>query len=467
MRLTQAFNLPFSQAEVDFVIPDLVTDLPLSIDPFLLYKSRDDVLQDLHVKLLSIFAEGFRCFRAGQEAELDRLIDFPEVDELGLGYSIQKIKGRGLGWLLNNLLKQTLIASPALLERGLHHIEELQLVSIGVGPDRVSDIASNVLKAFLVEYTQQQATLWNIPIVSGLPVQHIFDFDDWSWTDGYFDLPQNPVSGLPIILVPRRIVRELPWINYEDYVRTDFSYFLRPRQVTESGRQRGKKKRPAKRAVTQVTRTTMTLLDNYIERKVREAEKAVPTLGLLPLVSETQVALGQEFADRLYAIPSGWDSAAEYQRLVYEILNYLFEPELTAGAMEARTHLGTDRRDIIYVNESERAFLRYVRETYQTMSVVFETKNVQDLEPEHVNQVAAYLGARLGMLGFIVCRRPAKENVIRKAFTTFNDTRGDIRKTILIASDDDLIEMISLKKSGKNPADRLRDIYRDFHWAIQ
>lgn len=227
-RLNDVFNLPFTQAEVDFVVPDLEVDLPLSIDPFLLFKSRDVSLRELHGRLLSIFNHAIRQFSEGNIDELNRLIDFPEVNEIGFGYSEQKIRGSGLGDILNHLLSETLAASPDLQKRGLRHVEELQLVSIGVGPDRVSDIAANALKTFLMDYTQSQAELWNIPLTKNLPLSHFFDFHDGTWNDDYFDLPRNPVSGLPILLVPRRIVRLLPWINYDDYARTDFRRFLRP-----------------------------------------------------------------------------------------------------------------------------------------------------------------------------------------------------------------------------------------------
>lgn len=459
MRLTQAFGLAFTQSEVDFVVPDLSTDLPLSIDPFLLYKSRDQRLRGLHDRLLSIFDEGVRLYRVGRREDLDRLIDFPEVDEIGFGYSEEKIRGRGLGTQLNALLADTLAASPALQERGLRHVEELQLVAIGVGPDRVSDITANVLKAFLIEYTQEQAELWNIPITRDLPVHHYFDFESWEWSDGAFDLPLNPVSGLPILLVPRRIVRLLPWINYDDYARTDFRTFLRP--------DRRFQKDLAKARVIEVTRRQLDLVDRYVGRKEREAANAQPALVGGAVSPRAVIDLGNVFIGRLQALPTGQPAAGEYQRLVYEILNYLFEPELTDGEMEVKTFLGTERRDIVYINESERSFLKYVRDAYQSLFVLFEAKNVAEVELDHVNQTAAYLGARLGMLGFIVTRYPAGENVTRKTYAVFNDTPSMPRKTILIVTDEDLIAMIRLKQAGREPMKHLRNIYRRFRNRVQ
>ena len=63
MLITEAFRLNFTQGEVDFVIPQLDEDLPLCIDPFLLYKSRDDKLRTLHNQLLSLFDNAIGLFR--------------------------------------------------------------------------------------------------------------------------------------------------------------------------------------------------------------------------------------------------------------------------------------------------------------------------------------------------------------------------------------------------------------------
>jgi hypothetical protein len=469
--LVEHFGLSFTQAEVDFVVPDLSADLPLSIDPFLLYKSRDQSLRALHGRLLSVFNRAIARFREGDVDELDRLIDFPEVNEIGFGYSEGKIKGLGLGHYLNRLLAETLAASPALQERGVRHVEELQLVSIGVGPDRVSDIAANALKSFHVDYTQRQAQLWDIPLAPQMPLHHLLDFDDWTWGDDYADLPRNPVSGLAILLVPRRIVRLLPWINYDDYVRTDFRAFLRPskgpRVPSRPGETRERAKELAKHQVIEVTRSKLELVDQYVGRKEREGSQAEPALGTDQEAEQREFEAGDCLMARLQALPSGHSSATENQRLVYEILNYLFEPDLTDGKMESATHLGTERRDIIYTNEAERSFLRYVRESYGSMFLLFEIKNIKTMELEHVNQVATYLGARLGMFGFIVTRNTPGENIIRKTYSVFNDTPSMPRKTILIITDDDLITMIRLKQEGKAPVQQLKGIYQRFQWGLQ
>ena len=83
--LPNGFGLSFTQSEVDFVIPNLTIDLPLCIDPFLLYKSKDASLRGLHQNLLSLFNQGIQFYCEGKRRDLDKLIDFPEVNEIELG----------------------------------------------------------------------------------------------------------------------------------------------------------------------------------------------------------------------------------------------------------------------------------------------------------------------------------------------------------------------------------------------
>jgi hypothetical protein len=469
--LPNGFGLSFTQSEVDFVITSLTIDLPLCIDPFLLYKSKDASLRSLHQNLLSLFNQGIQFFREGKRRDLDKLIDFPEVNEIGFGYSEGRIQGSGLGVQLNRLLADTLAASEPLQERGLRHVEELQLVSTGVGPDRVSDIAGNVLKAFLIEYTQKQAMLWGIPLTSAMPIAHYFDFDDWEWSDGYFDLPKNPINDKSILLVPRRIVRLLPWINYDDYIGSEFKMFLRLSQGRRMPRYPGMAKQDklefTKQEVIKITRERLTLLDQYVGRKEREGSKVEPLLRADQTLIDAEYQLGESFVDRLSNLPAGRVEANDYQRLVFEILNFLFEPELTDGDMEVETYQGTERRDIIYTNEAETSFWGYIRTTYSSLLVMFETKNVEKVELEHINQTASYLGVRLGMLGFIATRNPPGDNIMRKTYSVYNDTPSVPRKIILILSDDDLKAMIRLKQGGKSAVKYVQNIYKQFHTRVQ
>jgi hypothetical protein len=210
-----------SQYDVDFVIPRVGVDVPVGIDPFLLFKSRDPEYRKLHETLIDTFNVGIDAIRRGEFAEASRIFDFPEVSAIGLGYTRGSKRGSGVGAHLARLIIETVAGSPGLQERGIKHVEEMQLVSAGIGPDRISDITANILKRFLIDYTQKHCAIWNLQVRSGIPVQHIYNRSSRQWEDSYEDLPVSPVDGAPILLVPRRLVRVLPWINYDDFFRTE------------------------------------------------------------------------------------------------------------------------------------------------------------------------------------------------------------------------------------------------------
>lgn len=455
----------FSQFDVDFVIPRVGVDLPLGIDPFLLFKSRDPSFSTLHDKILGAFNVAITALRNGDLSTAEHLFNFPEVTEIGLGYTEKGKRGSGVGSYLSKLIIETLKDSPALMERGVRHIEEMQLVSVGISADRTSDIAANLIKQFLIEYTQKQCDLWNIPLQRGVPVSHIFDSEQLKWYDDYVDLPISPVDQTPIILVPRRIVRALPWINYDDYFRMEFAAYLRAKRVkSELAKRQNKQEKLSKEQVISVTRSEIKRIDRYIDVKEKTAPEAQPSHNYL--VDEEICPEAERLKTKLGAILPGTSQASEYQRTVLEILNYLFNPELIDGEMEVRTVDGTERRDIVFTNDSDESFWDYIRQEHSSFLIMFETKNTSSLEAAHYNQTATYLGDRLGRIGFIVTRNPENQENQRKAFSIYNDSSPN-RKFVLVLSDLDLIEMLDMKCRGDIPMRFIQRRYRKFRQTVQ
>jgi hypothetical protein len=451
------------QFDVDFVIPRLEADLPIGIDPFLLYKSRDPLFREMHKAVLRVFGEGLRAVHGGQLSEARRLLDFPEPAEIGMGYAKGTKRGSGIGDHLAGLIIDTLQGAPALQERGIKHIEEFQLLSVGIGADRISDIAADILKATLIDYTQRQCELWSIPLASGVPVEHVLDLDALEWSDGHYDLPTSPVDGSPIILVPRRIVRALPWINYDDYVRSEFASYLRAKRshdATDSGRGSASL---AKTDIVTVSRQEMERVDRYVTRKEEQAQDAQPSSEYLGDASQVEQA--QRLRVRLSGTPTGLKDAHDFQRLALEILNFLFNPELIDGRLEVRTIDGTERRDIIFTNDSDATFWSYLRSEHSSLLLMFEAKNKDKLSNSDIAQVATYLGDRLGRLGFMLVRSAPGVNQTRKAFSVYNDSHP--RKIILFLSDDDLHEMLDMTCKGKNAMRHVQSVYRHFRTTVQ
>jgi hypothetical protein len=457
-----------SQYDVDFVVPRVGVDIPLGIDPFLLYKSRDPAFRALHASLIGAFNNGIEALRRGNRDEARRRFDFPEVSEIGLGYTRAGKRGSGVGTVLTGLILDTLTHAPALLERGVRHVEEMQLLSAGIGPDRVSDIAANVLKAFLIEYTQRQCEIWSIPLASGVPIEHVYDPIAGEWGDGHYDLPISSVDGRPILLVPRRIVRALPWINYDDFFRGEFAAYLRARRhaVTSASRTAAGKDISSKAAVVSVTRSDIALVERYVRSREAAGDLAQPAASYGDGTDRNVCDQAKALELRLQATPSGREAAAEYQRLVLEILNFAFNPDLADGKPEVRTIDGTERRDIIFTNESDDTFWNYVRTEHASIFLMFEVKNTTELSADAMNQTATYLGDRIGRLGVIVTRAEPSEANQRKAISIWNDSGGG-RKAILVLSDNDLRDLLNLRCRDGPSAKWIQQRYRQFRMSLQ
>lgn len=446
------------QLEVDFVIPRLVGDLPLCIDPFLLFKSRDPELRTLHTSIVEHFADGVSAIAKDDELGAKYILDFPEVAEIGFGYGASDKRGSGLGKILTTLLIGSLKVSPAIMERGIRHVEEMQLISPGIGPDRVGDIASNILKEYLIRYTQRQCEVHNLTIQSLVPISHVYDSKERCWRDGYYDLPVNSEDGRAILFVPRRIVRQLPWINYDNFVKTEFRAYLEARSRT--GRVAGRA--PSKAEVTTTSRVETAIIDAYIKQREQQAAAAQP---ILPPLENGSAGTGESLLVRLAAIPPGQSEATAYQGLVLDILTFVFCPDLIDGRLEERTIDGTERRDIIFTNDSDATFFDYVRTSHESLFVMFEVKNTDDLTMAALNQAATYLGDRIGRLGYIVTRKPPGDNLLRKQISIFNDSNP--RKVLLILSDFDLEELVKIRMQDVSPIPWLQRHYRKFRTAAQ
>jgi hypothetical protein len=455
--LPESLHVDLDQRTVDFVIPRLDADLRLCIDPFLLYKNKREDLRSAHRLLLSMFEEAFQAFRGGRDDRARQLVSFPEAREIGFGYARDSTRGRGVGPALGDLVVDVIRESPALVNRGLRHVEELQLLSVGIAEDRISDVAANVLRRFLIEYTQKQSELWRIPLTSGVPVEHIWDPEEAGWVDGYFDLPTDPVGGRPLLLVPRWIVRRLPWINYGDYLKSDLRNFLGAKLRGSSRRQI-----PKPRAVA-ISRRNLELVDDYVDRKEQSAHLAQPEPP--PLLSQARDPVCADLLAKLDTMATGLAQAYEYQRLVLELLNCLLEPELVDGDVAVRTASGVEIRDVVYTNNSELPFLDFIRNHHGNLLLVFECKNVRAVDQDDINQLANYLGDAMGYVGFIVTRNPASDAMLAKARATFN--KRSERVVLLFLNDDDFHQMADMKRAGRSPVDLLQRRYRELMQSVE
>ena len=149
-RLSDVFGLVIRQDEVDFAVPHLREDLPLYLDPFLLWKSEDPEYRQLHADLLGYVDEVRRHAVEGRAIRARMLLsEVREPAELGLGYAAGTKRGSALGSGTIDGIVRTFQQVPQLQAAGLDHLEVLSLLVPGIAEDRISDLTASVLKRWL------------------------------------------------------------------------------------------------------------------------------------------------------------------------------------------------------------------------------------------------------------------------------------------------------------------------------
>src|SRR6266498_3637271 len=91
-RLNDFHNLPFTQEEVDFAIPFLDEDIPLYVDPFLMWTIPSLQDNSLHTAVVNSFNHlGYEFLKGNEEVAIRTLIELSECNEVGLGNSKTRI----------------------------------------------------------------------------------------------------------------------------------------------------------------------------------------------------------------------------------------------------------------------------------------------------------------------------------------------------------------------------------------
>jgi hypothetical protein len=269
----------------------LINDLPVFIDPFLLFNSEKHEYVVLHESIVQYLAFLRDMSEAGKISQglLRHWFLFPEVKQNWLGYSRVGNQGAGLGRDFAHALNDGLSTifkdfGSEQITKG-SHLEKLCLIKDGVGRDSISDFTTNLIKGYICEYTQRFATLHiDSSRTRRVQVGHAtFDYHSRRWLSKLYHLPY--IDGDYVLLTPKDILtKDEAWINKHDIVG-DFDDIIAAipnveirdqindfylRMIPESP-----KRRDLDEAATRAIRKYPQLIDYYIRYKEDNGDKAV------------------------------------------------------------------------------------------------------------------------------------------------------------------------------------------------
>jgi hypothetical protein len=445
-RLNDFHDLAFTQEGVDFAIPFLDEDIPLYVDPFLLWKSPSLQDNSLHTALVSSFNHlGHLATTGRQQEAANALITISECSEVGLGVARDK-QGHHIGESSAIEILSLFSQIPQVMQGGFEHVEEIQLYVDQVSKDRISDIACSLIKSFLIDFTMDQCSRLKIP-TQQVGLENVFDYRTKRFTTERLDLPVNPQTGRPILLVPKRWLRYIPWINFDDYFADSFMKQVDAEKAGGAGRV----------AVLNFNRHNYDMVRSYVHQKERTRDdcKNDPLFKPIPVLS------AKRRLAEIKRLPTGNISGADkgYEDRVCQLLASLFYPQLDFAGEQIRTDSGVLIRDLIFYNSRSLDFLDEVHTTCGSRQIVFELKNVAEVNRDHINQLNRYLSEQFGRFGVLVTRYPLS----RAMFKNTIDLWAGQRKSIIALTDDDLSLMVTIFESKQRlPIEVVKRAYVEF-----
>jgi hypothetical protein len=448
--VSDRFRLERGQGELDFVDVNVDGDTRLFVDPRAL-RLIPTPWGEWCVSLIQDF------FRTVLEAIRDDRMDdawtllagLREPNETHLGMSQGKARGSALGPQLAAAIRDSLAETDAAISGRLEDLEETALLVPLVDRDRVSDIATNLIREPLIQYTQLAAEHYGIELSADIDSGPLWDPGSKSWTAVFTELPV--VKSGKLLLVPKAIVRRHLDYRADEYRDHYLLTLIQEEEVAAGGElvrtlMSGEVRPPYKKtlkemfgtnkpAIARLTREHPDALDRY---RAAKRQKITPPMSHEDFFLE---GLGDppeldSLLAKVRALAPGREDADGYHKAIEAFLTALFYPSLTLPQIEYPIHRGRKRIDIAYANVAQRGFFGWIGNHYPSAQIFVECKNVsEDPANPELDQLAGRFSPRRGKVGLLVCR-----GIEDKALMTARcrDASDDDRGYIIALDDDDL-----------------------------
>ena len=456
-KVSQFYGLGRSQATLDFVDVDIVSDTKVFVSPRALSLLDTDWGDGCVYLLQNFFETVVQLIKDGKNDDAEAILqELREPNETHLGLSSGRSRGRALGEGSAHDVWRALSQSAAAKSGLLTDLEDTVLLIPKIGVDIVSDMTTNIIRGPLIEYTQEQCRQLGIPLQTGVPSGPMWHAGKRAWVNDFVELPVT-TSG-KLLLVPKSIVRRTPLYDLQEYFR---HYLLEDMQKEEikagSSLIRMVKRQPKvhkKDLIEKYGGKKTDIIDKTIEKPASFAryKAEVAKRPFHPLSHEDLQAVEHDpptdwdslLAD-VVTLPTGPADAAKYERSIEGLLTALFYPDLVHPVYQSEIHEGRKRIDIKYSNMADAGFFAWLAKHYTCPHIFVECKNYgKEVANPELDQIAGRFGKSRGEVGIIVCRQFKDK---KKFMKRCRDTALDGRGYVIALDDDDLREIVEARQS--------------------
>lgn len=251
MKFSEKYGI-VRQSDDDWYDTFLPADTKLFVDPFLIWEEKDGFWAGAHSHLIEFFDMAFDLIRQSNGdpesiywKKAASLLIFREPAEFCLGVAEGTPFGSGSGAGLQKDMLDGVRTAVGLGMYKIAHMETISLFQGGMGFDRISDSACNILKSFFINYTQDVCRRHNVETERIRLENASWSSEFFRWESRVVELPTNTITYLrrgqarqkkiATLLTPERFLRELPvaepngfwawsWANHGGELRNDFNF---------------------------------------------------------------------------------------------------------------------------------------------------------------------------------------------------------------------------------------------------
>lgn len=472
IKISEYYELNKTQYELDFVDTYINGDKTLFVDPYALSKRKDDWSILANNEVVNFFQLILRSIKDNPSLAKEMLGNLSEPNETHLGLSEKESKGKGVSGKQSNDLYMNLSESKAVQTGFVKDLSDCELMVAGIGYDKISDITINIIRKYLIEYTQEQCNIHSIPMLD-VASGKIWNSEQKMWTNDYTYLPV--INDKKLLLVPKRIVVYKPFLSSNEYYNRDILEYLQAEHIRamsslvhllKDGTRKVHKKvlkeqdeyKYSKDFIYSFSNEHPELLGQYKNRK-----ETADNYNLDVYYSDDEdleKVIAQELIEKLKVIKAGKDDAYNFHNYCMGALEFIFYPNLTIPKKEDKINNGRKSIDITYQNSADKGFFFNIHTAQQTKSniVMVECKNYShDPENPELDQLAGRFSPMRGKFGILLARNFTNTNLF---IERCRDTAKEDKGVIIPLADSHIEEMLNLIKNGN------RDLIDDYMYEV-
>lgn len=487
-KVSEIYNLNKTQFELDFVDIYLEVDTPLYLDSAYISAKTDEWSKNASSTIRNFFDNLLSLITNNQINEAKKIFtNFEEPTETHLGVSQDSTNGKGVGKEKSEKIFKNILQSHAATSGLLEDLEDCHIFVENFGPDNLSDMITNIIKLDLINYTQEQAKLWNMSLTSNVSSGQYWDVTSNQWSEKYTDM--LVIGSKKIILVPKNfVVRHSSFnpYNYHSYFVLEFLKTRNLKSFTPILKTKNLKSGETKVSISKKSikeNTTSIHYENGYnicsskgdKNDLSNFSKAFPTVYktfkteiLKSILSESKnislefspELVAQKLLDELPNIQPGNDHASKFHQWSIGAFEFLFDGQLQNPIKECEIDQGRKRIDIRFSNNAHNGIFWKIAAIDRIPSsyIYIECKNYsKDINNPELDQMGGRFSDRKGKFGIIHCRKLNDRGLfLERCRDSFNAGRG----LIIFLTDEELQEALTniINTTGRSINKIIEDI---------